>query len=240
MIIGLVPVFNEEKNVIAVLEKLERRVDYIVIVNDGSMDNTDFLVSNWRKKRNNIHYISLKKNRGMSYALLQGFYFIVEKHRKGEFLKKDVVVTIDADGQHNPDEISNIHKYFEENNLEVLIARRDFTHYPVYRIIGNKVVSLIISLMAKFKFRDIECGLKMFRISFIANLLHYYLGFKYSCAAEIGIIAARLGYKIDNNYKITVPYYEQGGPKLIDLFFNLLFSLLLTLKINLKKDRRLK
>lgn len=235
MLIGLVPIFNEEENVIVVLHKLEKQVDYIIVVNDGSFDKTDFLISDWIRKRANIHYISLQKNKGMSYALLQGFNFISEQYKKGKFSEKDVIITIDADGQHDPDKINDIYKYFDENNLDVLIAERDFLNYPTYRIMGNKLISLVVSYLAKFRFRDIECGFKILRITFIMNLLNYYIGFKYSCAGEIGIIASKLGYKIDNKYKIRIPHYRERGPNFIDLFINLIFYLLVILRINFNK-----
>lgn len=231
MLIGLIPVFNEEESVTKILNKLEKQLDYIIIVNDGSFDQSDSLVSAWTGNRKNTHYISYEKNKGMSYALLQGFKFICDANRRGSFSRNDLVIMIDGDNQHDPDEIKNMYGYFNNNQLDVLIAERDFSGYPRYRIIGNRLMSSIASRLAGFSFKDIECGFKIMKVSFIANLLCYYNGFRYSCAGEIGLAARLLGYNIDNGYKINVSYYRRRGPNFIDLLINLMFYFLIFYKI---------
>jgi len=237
MLIGLIPVFNEEESVTKVLNKIEKQVDYIVLVNDGSFDKTYFLISEWIKNRRNVQFISFQKNRGMSYALLQGFIYIFEQCKKGTFSREDVIVTIDADGQHDPEEVQSSYEYFNKNNLDVLIAQRDFSNYPKYRIFGNRLLSLIASCLGKFKFKDIECGFKMMKVAFVIDLLNYYIGYKYSCAGEIGIIASLLGCRIDNSYSIKIFHYRKKGPGLIDLFINLIFYFLVVAKIKMRKNR---
>ncbi len=231
MLIGLLPVFNEEETITTILDKLERQVDYTVIVNDGSFDRTDFLISDWIKGRNNIRYLSFKKNRGMSYALLEGFYFILEEHKKGKFSHEDIIITIDADNQHDPNDISKICDYFKANKLDVLIAKRDFSNYPRHRILGNRLLSSFASFLSSFRFNDIECGFKFLRLDFISNLSNYYVGYRYSCAGEIGIAAALLGYKVDNQYKIETPYHRNGRTNFIDFFVDIFFYFLTFSKI---------
>lgn len=237
MLIGLIPVFNEEKTILNILQKMEKYVDYIVIVNDGSSDNTDSLITGWAINKERKYYISLRNNRGMAYALLQGFNLIFDEHRKGIFSRNDAVVTIDADEQHNPEDILGMYSYFMNNNLDLLIARRDFSVYPRYRILGNKLLSIFVSCLAKFKFYDVQCGFKILRLSLISDLLSFYTAFRYSCACQIGIIASRLGYNIDNNYLIDSPYYRKGGPGIFDFFVDLLLYSLVTLKIQLARKK---
>lgn len=237
MLVGLIPVFNEEKNIVEILNKLEKQVDFIIIVNDGSSDRTDFLISHWAKDRKDINYISLLKNKGMSYALLQGINFIFEQYKKGKLSNDDTVIMLDADGQHEPSDIKKMYEFFRKNNLDLCIAKRDFWNYPRYRIFGNILMSRAASWLSKFKFTDIECGFKITRVNFIVDLLKYYTGFRYSCAGEIGIMASLLGYKINNTYPIQVPYYRKRGPNVIDLFINLMFYLLIVLKIRFAKKR---
>ncbi len=235
MLIGLVPVFNEEENVIGVLNKLEKHIDCIMVVNDGSFDNTDFLISDWLRDKKNIYYFSLQRNKGKGNALLQGFNFISDQHKKGKFLNEDVIVTVDGDGQHDPDEIKNMHVYFNKNNLDILIAKRDFSNYPKYRLFGNNLTSLIVSCLGAFKFEDIMCGFKMMKVALVIDLLNYYIGYKFSYAGEIGITAGLLGYKIDNKYPIQCSYYRKGTPGLRDFFVNLILYLLVASKIKFNK-----
>lgn len=238
MLIGLVVTFNEEKTVIDVLDKLERNVDYIVIVNDGSYDRTDSLIKDWIKDKKDVHYVFFQENRGMSYVLLQGFKFINERYKAGRFSGDDVIVTIDADGQHDADEIKNMHAYFLKNDLDILISRRDFSNYPVYRVAGNKLISLINGWIGKFKFKDIESGFRMLKVDFIPKLLNYYSGFRYSCASEIGVIAGTLKYKMDNSYVVKIPYYRNrsSAPGIKDFFINIAFSLRAVSKIKSDKN----
>lgn len=233
MLIGLIPVFNEESNIVAFLNKLEKHLDYIVIINDGSFDKTDYLISGWIGNKKNIHYHYSKPNRGMSHALLQGFNFISSRYKNNDFSGEDSVILVDADNQHNPDEINRMLKHFKNNAADVLIAQRNFSVYPKYRILGNKLLSFIASCLTGFEFKDIECGFKIIKLSCVDKLLEHYTGFRYSCAGEVGIIASLSGYKIDNKYIIKIPYYRKGGPNFADVFINLLFYFIVFLKIKL-------
>lgn len=238
MRIGLLPVFNEEKSILGILDKVRLRVDFIIIVNDGSSDKTHEFVSSWVADKRNVQYILLEKNRGMSYALLQGFRFVAAQHKSGVFSPEDIVVTLDGDGQHDPDEICGMQEYFAKNNLDVLIARREFLNYPKCRIFGNALLSMAASCLGRFRFRDIECGFKMLKVRFIAEMLNYYVGFRYSCAEEIGLAACLLGYTIKNDYPIKVAYCRRGGPSLADAFVNLWFSVYITARILNKKRHK--
>lgn len=235
MLIGLIPVFNEEENVIEVLDRLKKQVDCIIIVNDGSTDRSDYLIKDWAKHRKDIHYLFYPKNRGMSYALLMGFNYIYQQYKEGKFQPSDLAITMDADGQHDPNDINSMYGYFNKNNLDVLIAKRDFFNYPKYRIFGNRLMSWFGSWLGKFRFEDIECGFKILKVSFIIDLLDYYIGYRYSCAGEIAICASRLGYKIDNQYPLRIPYYRKKGPGFIDFFINMIFYQLIVLKTKFRK-----
>lgn len=235
MLIGIVPVFNEEETIIGVLNKLEKQLGFLILVNDGSSDSTDFLISDWLKNRKGIHYISYKRNRGMACALLRGFNYIRDQYKKEEFSSEDIIITIDADGQHDADQIQGMYEYFNNNKLDVLIAQRDLSDYPYCRIFANKLLSLAASFLGRFKFNDIECGFKFLKLAFVINLLNYYTGYRYSCGGEIGIAASLLGYKVDNHYKIYAPYLRDGRTTLADFFIDIFFYFFTYLKIKLRR-----
>ena len=195
------------------------------------------MILDWLKDKKNTSYFSFEKNKGMSTALLEGFKLIDKEYKSKRFSGDDLVITIDGDGQHDPLEIIGMYTYFVNNNLDILIAKRDLSNYPVYRVIGNKLISFINSLIGKFKFSDIESGFKMLKVAFVPSLLTYYSGFRYSCASEIAIIASLLKYKIDNSYTVRIPYYRKrvGCPGAIDFFINIASSLVAVLKIRINK-----
>ncbi|MBN2482693.1 MAG: glycosyltransferase family 2 protein [Candidatus Omnitrophica bacterium] len=235
MIVALVPVYNEEIDIIHVLERLIQYVDALIVVNDGSSDSSHSLITRWRADKPNVFYLFLPVNKGMSTALLSGFKFFLRQVERQVFSLSDAVVTIDADGQHDPQDIPPMHEFFKRNNLDVLIGRRDFTCYPYHRVIGNKILSLFASLIGGYRFQDVECGFKILSMSFLEDLIDYYIGFRYSCANEIGVIAGLLGYRIDNSYDVKVARYRRRGPIFFDLFLNSMCSLLVSLKIRLKR-----
>lgn len=238
MVIGLMPVFNEEDTVIDVLNTLEQHVGYVVIVNDGSCDKTGALLSDWLKGRTNAACISFIKNKGMSYALRRGFDFIIKGYEQGVFREADAVVTIDADGQHDPRTIAGMYEYFIGHGLDVLIGSRDMSAYSPFRILGNRLLSLVATRLGRFKFRDIECGFRVIHIRFLKPLLTYYIGIRYSCAGEIGLAASLLGYKIDNAYAIEVGRRRRRGPTVIDAVINVVCSLLIVLRVRSGKGER--
>ncbi|MDO8489095.1 MAG: glycosyltransferase family 2 protein [Candidatus Omnitrophota bacterium] len=231
MLIGLIPVFNEEETVIGVLQELEKQVDFIVIINDGSCDNTDSLIGSWVKKKEKAYYISLNNNNGMAYAIKQGFSFILKQYKSGIYTKNDCVVLVDADGQHDPKNIAAMYRYFFDNKLDLLVARRNFSLYPLHRVIGNNLSSAFVSYLAKFRFYDVHCGFKILKITLVADLLDFYTAFRYSCSGQIGVIAGRLGYNIDNSYLIDGPYYRKGNPNIFDFFTGLFLDLVVASKI---------
>jgi glycosyltransferase involved in cell wall biosynthesis len=231
MLIGLIPVFNEEETVIGILQKLEKQVGSIVIINDGSCDDTDSLIRNWVNKKEKTYYISLKNNNGMAYAIKQGFNFILKQYRLGVYTENDCIVIIDADGQHDPENIAAMYRRFLDDKLDLLVARRNFSLYPLYRIIGNKLSSAFVSYLAKCRFYDVHCGFKILKITLVADLLNFYTAFRYSCAGQIGVIIGRLGYNIDNSYLIEGPYFRRGNPNVFDFFVGLFLDLMVASKI---------
>src|ERR1043165_3113784 len=98
----IIPAFNEEKVIEKVLKKIPAKMENkritIVVINDGSKDQTERIV-----KKNRKLVISHPINRGLGAALSTGF----EYAKQNNF---DLLVTLDGDGQHNPKEIAKLIK----------------------------------------------------------------------------------------------------------------------------------
>ena len=167
----------------------------------------------------------------MAYALLRGFNLTEELLAKGVFSPVDTVVTLDADGPHNPEEIKEMYDYFKKHDFDLLIRRTRFDSYPRYRIIGNRFTSAFASVLSGRRFEDVECGLKIMKVSFIHGLLAYYNAYRYSCSGVIGIYAGLMGFRVDNTYKVGVPNYRKRGPGIADFFINLLFYITAAFRI---------
>jgi glycosyltransferase involved in cell wall biosynthesis len=130
-IIALIPAYNEEKTIAEVLEKTRQFVDEIVVVDDGSSDRTSEIA-----KAHGVNVVSHVINRGLGASIGTGFEF-------AQKLGSEVVITLDADGQHDPSEIPKlIHEI--EKGADIVIGSRMLQRcgMPWYRQTANALGNL--------------------------------------------------------------------------------------------------
>jgi len=223
--LAVVPVYNEEKNLGPVLRRLAPRVDFLLFVNDGSTDGSLALLRSFAKGRKGTYVLDLPHNTGMAGALKQGFLFALYLKEKKILRDEDLVVTIDADGQHKPEYIPALVKYMVGRKADVVLTRRDFSVYPLYKKLGNRFLTWTNRILSGVGYHDVESGLRLLRVKTLAPILRYYTGVKYSCAQEIALISAKAGFKIDNDFLVEIAYYR-AGTTLWDGFIVLFMSLL--------------
>ena len=231
---AVLPVFNEEKNLPSVLQKLGPRVDFLICVNDGSSDGSYGILEKFSKKHRGLFLLDLKENTGMAGALKRGFLFALYLRKKGILHDGDLVVTLDADGQHKPEYIPDLVRYMGQKKAEVVLTRRDFSVYPRYKVWGNRFLSWTNSILSGRKYHDVESGLRLLQVKTLPTVLSYYTGIKYSCAQEIALITARAGFRIDNDFLVEIAYYRAGttvGDRFIVLALSLWCFLRFTLGI---------
>jgi glycosyltransferase involved in cell wall biosynthesis len=208
--VAVVPAFNEERTVVGVLERLLPLADDIIVVDDGSRDRTRELVLAWAADRPNVRLIYFQQNRGMSAAYYRAFEEVAKRVAAGQLGPDDVVLTVDADGQHEPEEVDDLVAYLVENRLDGVIARRDLSRYTLYKKAGNFLMSLWASLWAGKRLYDVESGYRVFRVGALLTALRYYKGYKYSETVEVAVILVRLGYRIDNTFLVPVPVFRSN------------------------------
>lgn len=218
------PEYNEARTVIDVLQASRPLVDTVVVVNDGSTDHSAELVAAWMQEHKFGTMISLRMNQGMSGALRTGFHWIQRQVELGVFDPEDLVITIDADGQHRPEEIPLICGYLQENGYDLVLGRRDFSGYPRYKRIGNWGLTVWAGILSGQRFYDVESGFRVFRARLLDQLLLYFTGRRYGCAQELGIIPVKLGFKVDNRFPTVINYYRQGA-RMRDGFTNMFMGL---------------
>ena len=237
-IIAVVPIYNEAKTLKGVLERIGSQVDDLICVNDGSMDDSLSILERFAKNRKNTFVVDRPANGGMAAALKTGFLFVLYLEKLGKTSGGDIVVTIDADGQHKPEYIGEIVKYFIHKKVDVVLTQRDFSVYPLYKILGNRFLTWTNSVLSGMRYNDVESGLRFLKVKTLRPILDFYTGVGYSCAQEIALISARRGFKIDNDFKVGIAYYR-AGTTLWDGFIVLFMSLLAyaRLALNLKPKR---
>lgn len=230
--IALVPVYNESRSLQRVLDRLGDHVDVIIAVNDGSTDDSSAILSRWVAGRPHSFVVDNRLNRGKASALKDGFAVAAALLEDGVLSDDDLLYTFDADGQHTVDSIDRLAERMNDDRLDMLLTRRDFSHYPRFKKIGNWGLSLFASVLGGYKYHDVECGFRVLRLSRVPEILSYYNGYKYSCEQELGIIAARLGCRIDNSWLVEVPYYR-AGTKIPDGIINVTLGTLAWIRVTL-------
>jgi glycosyltransferase involved in cell wall biosynthesis len=207
--IAVVPAYNEEPTVAAVLDELYPLVDQLVIVDDGSTDATRAVVERWMPADGHARLLTFDRNRGMSAAYYLAFTDLRRRMQDGELHPDDLVFTVDADGQHELEAFEKLQRQTLDERLDALLVQRDLSTYPRYKQWGNELMSWWARRWSKgVDLRDVESGYRVFRLGALADALDYYKGYKYSETVEVAIVLSRLGYSVRNDVLVPVPVFR--------------------------------
>lgn len=239
--IVIIPIHNELRTLDRVLAHIDPLVDLMLLVDDGSTDGSADCLRDWQRRRPGTWILRHPRNRGMAQALKTGFIYAEQLLGTGMIQPDDILINVDADGQHPVEEIPAAAQRMLEEDLDVLLVVRDFSLYPRYKVLGNRFLSLLARLVSGFRYRDVESGFRFLRARCLPLLLPYFTGWKYSCAQEIAIITALQRLRIRNDYPVRINYYRPGTT-LTDGFAVMLMSLVSFLRVRLglrsRHDRR--
>ena len=160
------------------------------------------------------------RNQGMSEAYYTAFTDMRQRIIDGEISADDLIYTIDADGQHELAVLEELQRIMLHEGLDALLVQRDLSGYPLYKQLGNQVLSAWASLWAGGPLLDVESGYRIFRAGALANALDYYQGYKYSETVEVAVVLWRLGYKVRNDVVVPVPIYR-SRTSMVDVVIDL-------------------
>ena len=204
--IAVVPAYNEEPMVAAVLEELYPLVDELVVVDDGSTDATRREIEQWMALgRPNCRLLVHEVNRGMSEAYHTALTELRERLSRHELAPSDLVFTVDADGQHDLHVLNELVEMTRAEGLDANIARRDLSYHGPFKRTGNWVLSKWASGWAGAPLYDVESGYRIFRLGALAHALDYYSGYQYSETVEVAVVLCQLGYNVRNDHVVPVP-----------------------------------
>ena len=152
-VILVIPAFNEEKNIQAVVENLIRNypeLDYVVI-NDGSTDSTEEIL-----RKNGYNHICLPVNLGLAGCFQTGMKYAYEKGYS-------CAVQFDGDGQHRPEFVAGMKAKLDEGYSIVIGSRfvegkKDFSP----RMLGSRPIGLAVWLTTGVRVADPTSGMRMF------------------------------------------------------------------------------
>jgi len=184
--LAIIPCYNESATIGSVVLKVKNHVDRVLVVDDGSADDTAIIA-----KAAGAHVISHKNNYGKSAAIRNGFRYALEKGF-------DYVVTIDGDGQHNPDEIPVVLGSLMNNGHDIIIGYRSgsSTEMPGWRKIGKNVLDYTTSFGNGGYVTDSQNGFRAFNKKAVKALAPELNGDAFSVESEQLIKAHDLGLEV--------------------------------------------
>jgi peptidoglycan/xylan/chitin deacetylase (PgdA/CDA1 family) len=204
--IAVVPAYNEEPTVAAVLEELYPLVDELVVVDDGSTDDTRAEIERWiGRGRPKCRLLVHEVNRGMSEAYHTALTELRERLARHELSADDLVFTVDADGQHDLHVLDELVEMTRSERLDANIARRDLSYHGPFKRTGNWMLSKWASGWAGACLHDVESGYRIFRLGALAHALDFYSGYQYSETVEVAVVLCQLGYAVRNDHVVPVP-----------------------------------
>jgi glycosyltransferase involved in cell wall biosynthesis len=166
----VIPLFNEEESLpelVAWIEKVmnENKFSFeIILVDDGSRDNSWDVVKQLSENNRNISGISFQRNYGKAAALHTGF----------QAAQGDVVITMDADLQDSPDEIPGLYRMITEEGFDLVSGWKKVRHDPVLsKNLPSKFYNWTVRRMTKIKLHDMNCGLKAYKKRVIKSIEVY-------------------------------------------------------------------
>ncbi|MBR0471764.1 MAG: glycosyltransferase family 2 protein [Methanosphaera sp.] len=148
----LLPAYNEEVAIASMILLSERYADEVIVIDDGSTDRTAEV-----SEIAGATVLRHKINQGKGVALKTGFAYAKDY---------DIIVTIDADGQHNPSEIPLLIKPIEDDEADLVNGSRYLngqdTSTPKYRRVGQTVLDTATNIASGVKLTDSQSGFRAF------------------------------------------------------------------------------
>lgn len=156
----IIPAFNAAKAIGPLIQAVKRQGLSVVVVDDGSHDRTAMIAT-----EQGVPVISHLRNLGKGSALRSGFQYALR-------LSYDGVITIDSDGQHNPDEIPRLIRVGEREHAGIVLGDRtsDITAMPFLRRWTNRLMSEVVSRLIHQRIPDSQCGLRFIRKEVLGSI----------------------------------------------------------------------
>jgi glycosyltransferase involved in cell wall biosynthesis len=165
----VIPLLNEEESLPELSAWIKRVCDSnnlsyeIIMVDDGSYDNSWNVIEELSEQNENIKGIKFQRNYGKSAALNEGF-----KAAAG-----DVVITMDADLQDSPDEIPPLRQMILQDGFDLVSGWKKTRHDPVSKTVPSKFFNWVTTKVSGIQLHDFNCGLKAYKKKVVKSIEVY-------------------------------------------------------------------
>lgn len=167
----LIPVFNESKYIIPLLDSITQLPEFktyeLIIINDGSTDDSHNLISSWILKSGhlNVRYIDYEKNQGKTNAIKTG----IEK-TTGNY-----TIIQDGDLEYDILDIKRLLDYIKKNQLDSVIGHRTskfqrLSPYDITLKSGVVILTILFNILYRSKFKDLSGGYKIFNTNSLKTI----------------------------------------------------------------------
>ena len=204
---AVIPAYQDEKHIGDIVRRTRERLDHVVVVDDGSTDQTA-----QRAREAGAEVIVHNQNCGKGEAIKTGLgHWFAAANSSSSELNRQIrwVSLLDSDGQHLPEEIDRfITAAVSATRPSFFIGNRmnNLAGMPFIRRVVNHYMSSQISRVCAQKIPDTQCGFRMVDRQLIPDLLGG--GDRFDYDTEVLIIASRKGYRIES-VPITTVYSDQ-------------------------------
>lgn len=183
--VAVIPCWNEARFIGDVVRKTKQYVDRVVVADDCSTDRTASIA-----KESGARVFESVMRRGFGGNLIYGI------NRALATDGEHIIVTLDGDGQHNPDDIPKLLEIIENEDVGIVIGSRFMKSYacPRYRKIGINIINWLYNVGCEDKIQDSQSCLRAYRREVFEPLELKSSGFGLS--TEVLIKARDMGYKI--------------------------------------------
>ena len=182
VVMAIIPAYNESQNIQKITEQTGKYVTTIIVIDDGSHDNTAELARSM-----NVKVVRNRRNMGKGTALKKGLIECLKYN-------PDIIVTLDADGQHDPAEIPKLLEPIKNGEADIVIGSRlekNSSEIPTVRGFGLSFINHINRSLIKSTIKDSQSGFR----AYSKNVLCVILGYNSTgYGAEIEQLAAAESY----------------------------------------------
>jgi len=212
----LIPAYNESKRLKDLLPELKKFNLDIVVVDDGSCDDTGTVAG-----EAGVIVLRHERNLGKGEALQTGFNFVLRSSGKGY----DAVITMDADLQHDAQHIPDFIKVYQSGDFDIILGDRmteknGTVSMPWLRFWTNKITSRIISSLTGCSMKDTQSGFRLIRRKVLEEVK--LSTSKFDTESELLIKALAKGFKV-GSIPIRTIYFEDRRSKIKPLVDTLRF-----------------
>jgi len=214
----VIPVYNEEANLPLLMQRIMPVMQgfgksfEIIFIDDGSRDNSLEILKGFAQNTQ-VKVVELTRNYGQHAAIMAGF----------SITQADIVITMDADLQNPPEEITNLVKVMEEGNYDVVGTIRKGRKDSFFRILPSKIINIVARKITGVNMRDWGCMLRCYRRPVVERMIQ--------CHEHATFIPALAMVFAKRVTEIEVAHEERYGGKsnyplrkLINLQFDLVAS----------------